>query len=356
MKRLIAFLIFVSAIVPFSSVIAAAQPYFEPWNYGIKDNEMFVSLMMVRTDSLYFEGPEGTKVFFNGDPTGWKPKEGILKDGFFICSAEKGYIFPKGQKVIFYVFTSNDWYLPGNIFGMIANNNTDVVSNSDYTGYNFSVLPVFDKLKPTSFDSTHYGAGNGRIFISEEMVSFAGGTSVSFAGEPTSWQLKKGKLENGFFSCQADSGYVFPKEEEVVFYCVSDNGKFFPGIIMDELVNKSDTINNGKGGYNFSVTAVDSGKVVAVESEGPKVFGLFQNYPNPFNPATSINFTLPKAENIMVDIRDVTGQRVEVITDGFREAGSYSLTWNGEKFSSGVYFCTVKAGDFSQTIKMSLLK
>jgi hypothetical protein len=37
-------------------------------------------------------------------------------------------------------------------------------------------------------------------------------------------------------------------------------------------------------------------------------------------------------------------------------AGSHSVTWNASKFSAGVYFYTVKSGDFSKTIKMTLLK
>jgi len=227
-------------IVPIST---PAQVYFEPFHYGFKDGQMFISWDMVR-----FVG--GASVSFAGDPTGWKLKEGILKDNFYFCPVDKGYYPKEGEKVVFYAVTDNEKYIPGDLFGNISYNNRDTVSNSGHTGYNFSIWPVFT---PAVFDSTHYGIRDRKMFVSAETVSYAGGSSVSFAGDPTNWQMKEGKLEDGFFFCQADSNYVFPKDKQVVFYCAVDNGKFIPDSIRDNLADKTTTVSNGGGGYNFLI-------------------------------------------------------------------------------------------------------
>jgi len=332
------------AMIPVFSEIVLADAVFDSSHYGVKDGELFVSKEMVS-----FVG--GSSVKFCGDPTNWQLKDGFLYGNFFSCRADNGYVFPEGKKVVFYCQTDEGKYLPESIYSNLANK-ADAVDNGS-GGYNFSVLPV---MKPTTFNSTHYGIRDGRMFISAEMVIFVGGSWVSFAGEPTNWQLRRGILEGDFLYCPADKGYVFPEGKKVVFYCQTDEGKYLPGDVYDNLTNKADAVDNGSGGYNFSVLPVSSDDILAVENERPNSFQLFQNYPNPFNPVTSISFILPEPGNVTIDIYDITGRKVETIADGFRQAGSHCFSWNGEKFSSGLYFCTVRVGDFSRTIKMSFLK
>ncbi|MDP2983924.1 MAG: T9SS type A sorting domain-containing protein, partial [Candidatus Latescibacter sp.] len=81
-----------------------------------------------------------------------------------------------------------------------------------------------------------------------------------------------------------------------------------------------------------------------------------QNSPNPFNPATSISFTLAKAGKVTVDIFNAAGQKVDTVVNTTMNAGNHSATWNASRFSAGVYFYTVTSGDFSRTMKMTLLK
>jgi len=68
-----------------------------------------------------------------------------------------------------------------------------------------------------------------------------------------------------------------------------------------------------------------------------------------------INFDLPMDSDVNVSIYSITGQLVETISGQF-EAGSHSVTWDATDVASGVYFYKVSAGDFSQTMKMTLLK
>ena len=103
---------------------------------------------------------------------------------------------------------------------------------------------------------------------------------------------------------------------------------------------------------------IDNNKVSKTE--------LFQNYPNPFNPETWIPFQLSEGADVAVRIYNSTGMLVRVLDLGFKQAGSYvsresSIYWDGrdqsgEKAASGVYFYTVRAGDYAATRKMLLVK
>jgi hypothetical protein len=87
----------------------------------------------------------------------------------------------------------------------------------------------------------------------------------------------------------------------------------------------------------------------------PQAFSVAQNYPNPFNARTLINFSLPQAGDVAVNIYSITGQLVETL-GGYFEAGSQSVTWDASKATSGVYFYKIISGDHSQTMKMTLVK
>jgi len=93
-----------------------------------------------------------------------------------------------------------------------------------------------------------------------------------------------------------------------------------------------------------------------VEEEAQAAYALGQNAPNPFNPTTTIGFTLAEAGDVTIDVYNVAGQRVDTLVNDFMDAGSHSVVWNASGFSAGVYFYTVKSGDFTRTLKMTLLK
>ena len=88
----------------------------------------------------------------------------------------------------------------------------------------------------------------------------------------------------------------------------------------------------------------------------PDVFALKQNYPNPFNPTTNIQFDLPNDVKVSVKVYDVTGKEVAVLVNEFKKAGSYIVSFNGSKLSSGVYFYKIEAGTFSDIKRMVLIK
>ena len=94
----------------------------------------------------------------------------------------------------------------------------------------------------------------------------------------------------------------------------------------------------------------------SVSTSIPKKFALYQNYPNPFNPATQIKFDIPNNSFVSIYVYDILGRVVTKLVDGNLNAGSYKVDWNADRFSSGVYFYRLNAGNFQSIKKMILVK
>lgn len=122
------------------------------------------------------------------------------------------------------------------------------------------------------------------------------------------------------------------------------------------------TIHNGylfAGTYSQSVWRRQVSDIINVNnisSEIPTGYSLGQNYPNPFNPATKIRFEIPSFGEVKITVYDASGKERAVLTDGTLRAGIYETEFNGAGLSSGVYFCRMQAGIFSETIKMIMVK
>jgi len=105
-----------------------------------------------------------------------------------------------------------------------------------------------------------------------------------------------------------------------------------------------------------SVKGIITNEITAVEDEEVAKFSVDQNSPNPFNPTTAIGFNLVEDGKVTIDIFNVAGQKIDTLVNDFMSAGKHSVVWDANGFSAGVYFYTIKSGDFSKTMKMTLLK
>jgi len=95
--------------------------------------------------------------------------------------------------------------------------------------------------------------------------------------------------------------------------------------------------------------------------QSPSSFKLYSNYPNPFNPNTEIRYSIPEDTFVSITIYDVQGKSVKSLVNQNQDAGSRQTNWNakdeqGISVPAGMYFYTIRAGDFTQTKKMVLLK
>jgi flagellar hook assembly protein FlgD len=141
----------------------------------------------------------------------------------------------------------------------------------------------------------------------------------------------------------------------------SYSDKIVKSIVGQTLVGSS-TNSNTRIESGFLVALV-KGPAVAVNEKQqiPLVFSLQQNYPNPFNQTTKICFDVTHRAHIHLKIYDILGRQIATLVDDIKEAGSYSLNWDGvndggDPVSSGVYFYILIAENFIQVRKMILVK
>lgn len=98
----------------------------------------------------------------------------------------------------------------------------------------------------------------------------------------------------------------------------------------------------------------------------PKEYYLYQNYPNPFNPSTTIKYSIPTSEFVSLKVYDLLGNEVVILVNEEKPNGVYEVEFsatggstsggNAYNLSSGIYFYTLKAGKFSETKKLILMK
>lgn len=107
----------------------------------------------------------------------------------------------------------------------------------------------------------------------------------------------------------------------------------------------------------------------------PTMFKLHQNYPNPFNPSTIIKYSIPETRALYADnnpqhqessiqnqvsvsikVYDILGREVAILVNEMLRPGEYHVKFNADGLSSGVYFYQLRAGQFSKSKKMMLIR
>ena len=93
----------------------------------------------------------------------------------------------------------------------------------------------------------------------------------------------------------------------------------------------------------------------------PSEFNLFENYPNPFNPSTTIRYNLPFESRVSIIIFDINGRQVRKLVNDITESGHHSVVWdgtndNGLSVPSATYICKFNSRDYTDSIKLLLLK
>jgi Tol biopolymer transport system component len=117
--------------------------------------------------------------------------------------------------------------------------------------------------------------------------------------------------------------------------------------------------------YDIQLIAASPSPVTTVLEEHtaapPQSFALTQNYPNPFNSNTVIGFNLPRSQDVELTVYNLAGQKVVSLVNGYRQAGSYTMHWDGRDeagraLASGVYLYRLQAGTRVETRKLLLLR
>ena len=226
------------------------------------------------------------------------------------------------------------------------------VSKFDLSGNNIWAKSIpgsgFDIANATTTDNS------GSVYVSGYFTETAtfGGTPVTSNGSGDLYILKYSSAGNfqwvktGGGSGQ-DNGMCLTTDLNSNIYLT---GFFSGGASFGSLSL------GGYGSSDFVLLKLGVTSGVTPISSAVNSYNLGQNYPNPFNPTTKINFNIPVSENVSLIIYNSLGKEAAVLVNERLSAGSYSASLNGTALSSGIYFYTLKAGSFTETKKMTLIK
>lgn len=118
---------------------------------------------------------------------------------------------------------------------------------------------------------------------------------------------------------------------------------------------------NGDQGYQnvsrWTYTWIGD-EVVGVDDNIGNVntFELLQNYPNPFNPSTRIQYSIAEPGLVSIKVFDILGRQIADLVNSQQSAGTYTVDFNAQNLSAGVYFYKIDSGSFQASKKMILLK
>jgi hypothetical protein len=102
--------------------------------------------------------------------------------------------------------------------------------------------------------------------------------------------------------------------------------------------------------------------IIVASSEGrikvntPIEFKLNSAYPNPFNPSTNISYSLPHKGDINLSVYNISGQLIQTLATGEKDAGSYSLVWDASWQPSGMYFLRLQTTNKTLHQKLMVVK
>ena len=205
---------------------------------------------------------------------------------------------------------------------IIINDASGITSGGIALRYNSNVLRAINVFTSDMLSGYYW----------ESNIKHKGEVRIAFAGSP---QTLAG--ENALFHVEFE---VLP------------NSDYGVNPLIVEIAQLSENLNITK--INGSITSP------------PPESKLLQNYPNPFNPETWIPYQLATDSPVIIRIYNFRGQLVRLLNLGTKPAGVYvtkksAAYWNGrdnfgEKVSSGVYFYTLQAGNFSTVRKMAIVK
>ena len=152
-----------------------------------------------------------------------------------------------------------------------------------------------------------------------------------------------------------------PSQNNYLKYSATDvDCPYWPGFYWSNFQPYWTPIEQGfLGLYRCLGYRTEGDSLVGISGNGngvPLDYSLQQNYPNPFNPVTEITYAIPRSGNVVLKVYDMLGKEVAALVNDFKQAGYYSVEFNAENVSSGVYVYKLVSGDFSAQRKMVVIR
>ena len=194
-----------------------------------------------------------------------------------------------------------------------------------------------------------FGTTNGGSALPVELVSFT--TKADLKSVILSWSTAT-EVNNYGFEIQRLANNIWKKIGFVQGHGNSNSQKNYSFTDSSPLA--------GKIQYQLKQIDIDGkykySNTVEVDIAAPANFSLAPNFPNPFNPSTKISYSLPVDGFVTLKVYDVLGREISSLVNENEKAGRYEVSFDGSRLASGVYFCKMSSGNYSNIIKMLILK
>jgi photosystem II stability/assembly factor-like uncharacterized protein len=282
---------------------------------------------LIKNSSYYFAGTDGGGIYRTSDFSNWNTvNSGLTRLNIRSLFATDNYLFAGTDSGLF--ISSN-------------NGSSWTTSNSGLSNLYINSINLFGTTLLA-------GTRNG-LFKSTNLGS--------------NWEQFTNGVPNIVVNAIGVSGQlvVIGTDSNGVYY--SDNGlNFFTrsgnlGTIKAIGFTSSYIFAGGINSMIYLCSKNSINNIKKIDNQGiPSSILLYQNYPNPFNPRTTVKFSIVKNELVTLKIYDILGKEVNTLVNSKLNAGYYSVDWDGSEYSSGIYFYTIKVGDFTQVKRMVLIK
>jgi len=178
------------------------------------------------------------------------------------------------------------------------------------------------------------------------------------------WKRINGDLigNKHIYSLAFSGNTVFASAYDDGIYMSTDFGTSWNLISWPQAQSWSVSVNDGylfAGTSTAEIWRIHISDLTGVSNEKnnmPLNYSLKQNYPNPFNPSTTISYALPFRSMVTVKVYSIIGAEIASLVNGEQEGGVHNISFNASGLPSGVYFYSLKAGSYSETKKLMLLK
>ncbi len=199
------------------------------------------------------------------------------------------------------------------------------------------ILITITLLSQVNYAKTHYVIVGNNYFSSDSLTIQVGDT-VRWINGVDGGGVHNVVADDGSFTSGAPAfpwtyDHVFATVGTYPYQCSEHGSTGMTGIII-----------------------VESATGIKEDEQALFNFELNQNYPNPFNPTTKISWQSPISGYQTLKVYDVLGNEVVTLVNEYKSAGSYEVYFNASNLSSGIYFYQLKASEFVETKKLTLMK
>lgn len=201
----------------------------------------------------------------------------------------------------------------------------------------------------SSISNITFGSTNGGSLLPVELVKFIATTDQKIVN--LTWSTAT-EVNNYGFNVERSSTGAWQKIGFVQGHGNSNSPKNYSFTDSSPIA--------GKVLYRFKQLDIDGkykySSIVEINIAAPANFSLAPNFPNPFNPSTKISYTLPTDGFVTLKVYDILGREISSLVNENEKAGRYEISFDGSRLASGVYICKMSSGNYSNTIKMLIMK